>query len=875
MQRTQAAGMASVEAALLEMFLDTHPRAVEFLRYTKKNERGETPLHVAARRGEHRQCKKLLNEGALVNAGDYAGWTPLHEACSHAHFKVAKILIDGGANVNACSESLDTPLHDASSNGCEKLVWLLLHAGADRERVNSAGKRPIDLCPPERSSVYALLTSSSVPERCPSEGESPALQPLAANQLESANASHALSVSTTSPGDGSALKQPTPSPAETDITVHSETCLKGEGREFAHHPDANNSVQAVKIPEQRADLNTGSSLVSQEQGCVIDDGAVASSDERHEVKASADETSSSDKFLPSKEPSPPVTRRSVWREERDTSVKADEQTTGTQACSFEEDQSRDASHQEGDVALEQESRRGGRTRGAPRKFSSQPPPQISQKPPAVPERRKQRGRRRGRGGAASSGVVHPPHQATPVDDVYEFRSSPESDINVNKTVGEPGREMSAPPAAKRQRVTQPTPSPAPPETVEDEQREEQEESNDVGGGGVNESNDDKTDDVSDRKVPPLRISLPRTPSEEGAVVTGTDETSTTATNTGRRKGPKGHIKKQSSPDEGIPVEESGQRVTRSKVRQSGRQLREHPGSSCEGSTKRKGGQNGWRQRSVAASATNASSIAPSVVANDEQETITETEQPPLPPPNEEVEMVSEGTNTPEEEVSPSPMSLMQRNSYEGFRGLRSLIEQRWIKATSHENEPTKPSPPANYDQYMIVQKNYTPGNVDPCSSLKDAEGDQELTAELTTKLHELRATQSERRHHMEVSHKIERERLQMLAEREVLRNLTRRANQDKDELSAIRIIHESDIYNTWYMEGEREPRSVMEDDELKMKFERLGILTENRHKLESDALFAEQVFTWNAMIQKSGNPALCRFKNKVPRVPVVQIRFNL
>lgn len=63
------------------------------LKVHKKNERGETPLHVAARKGEHRLCRKLIEEGALINARDYAGWTPLHEACYHGHFKVAKLLL--------------------------------------------------------------------------------------------------------------------------------------------------------------------------------------------------------------------------------------------------------------------------------------------------------------------------------------------------------------------------------------------------------------------------------------------------------------------------------------------------------------------------------------------------------------------------------------------------------------------------------------------------------------------------------------------------------------------------------------------------------------------------------------------------------------
>ncbi|VDK67218.1 unnamed protein product, partial [Anisakis simplex] len=118
---TTAVGMASPNAA--GSSTHTTPKARRVAKVHKKNERGETALHVAARRGEHRLCKKLLQEGAMVNACDYAGWTPLHEACSHAHLKVAKVLISGGGNVNACSESGDTPLHDASSNGSEKVSY--------------------------------------------------------------------------------------------------------------------------------------------------------------------------------------------------------------------------------------------------------------------------------------------------------------------------------------------------------------------------------------------------------------------------------------------------------------------------------------------------------------------------------------------------------------------------------------------------------------------------------------------------------------------------------------------------------------------------------------------------------------------------------
>lgn len=42
----------------------------------KRNERGETPLHMAAIRGDAKQVKELISLGADVNVKDFAGTTP-------------------------------------------------------------------------------------------------------------------------------------------------------------------------------------------------------------------------------------------------------------------------------------------------------------------------------------------------------------------------------------------------------------------------------------------------------------------------------------------------------------------------------------------------------------------------------------------------------------------------------------------------------------------------------------------------------------------------------------------------------------------------------------------------------------------------------
>ena len=49
--------------------IDSTPRS----RVTKKNERGETPLHIACIKGDLKTATSLINQGAEVNEADNAG----------------------------------------------------------------------------------------------------------------------------------------------------------------------------------------------------------------------------------------------------------------------------------------------------------------------------------------------------------------------------------------------------------------------------------------------------------------------------------------------------------------------------------------------------------------------------------------------------------------------------------------------------------------------------------------------------------------------------------------------------------------------------------------------------------------------------------
>ncbi|KAK2849669.1 hypothetical protein Q7C36_008452 [Tachysurus vachellii] len=112
--------------------------------YMKRNHKGETPLHLAAIKGDVETTRELLEQGADPNLKDHAGWTPLHEACNLGHVGVVELLLQQGALINTPGYENDSPLHDAVRNGHAAVAKLLLHHGASITVLNIFGLRPVD-----------------------------------------------------------------------------------------------------------------------------------------------------------------------------------------------------------------------------------------------------------------------------------------------------------------------------------------------------------------------------------------------------------------------------------------------------------------------------------------------------------------------------------------------------------------------------------------------------------------------------------------------------------------------------------------------------------------------------------------------------------
>ncbi|KFU95635.1 Ankyrin repeat domain-containing protein 31, partial [Chaetura pelagica] len=110
----------------------------------KRNAKGETHLHIAARRGDLSLVKSLISSGLCVNQQDYAGWTAIHEASNKGFTEVILELLKAGANVN--SRSLDgvLPIHDAVSGNYLEAVRILLQHGANPCERDGSGKSALD-----------------------------------------------------------------------------------------------------------------------------------------------------------------------------------------------------------------------------------------------------------------------------------------------------------------------------------------------------------------------------------------------------------------------------------------------------------------------------------------------------------------------------------------------------------------------------------------------------------------------------------------------------------------------------------------------------------------------------------------------------------
>ena len=122
--------------AVAEVLIRWPKTNVEF-----RTAKDESPLMLAALKGQLDLAKKLIERGADVNK---TGWTPLHYAATGGHLALLNLLLENHAYIDAESPNKTTPLMMAAQYGNAESVKLLLEAGADASLRNQLGLNAID-----------------------------------------------------------------------------------------------------------------------------------------------------------------------------------------------------------------------------------------------------------------------------------------------------------------------------------------------------------------------------------------------------------------------------------------------------------------------------------------------------------------------------------------------------------------------------------------------------------------------------------------------------------------------------------------------------------------------------------------------------------
>jgi ankyrin repeat protein len=102
-----------------------------------------TPLHWAAIKGHAIVVSLLANAKAALNTLDKDGHTPLEDAASKGQVAVVDVLIKKGTGVNTHGAQGVTALHRAVKNGHIKTTQLLLDHGAQIDITDSEGRTPL------------------------------------------------------------------------------------------------------------------------------------------------------------------------------------------------------------------------------------------------------------------------------------------------------------------------------------------------------------------------------------------------------------------------------------------------------------------------------------------------------------------------------------------------------------------------------------------------------------------------------------------------------------------------------------------------------------------------------------------------------------
>eukprot|EP01086_Lenisia_limosa_P006788 TRINITY_DN25909_c0_g1_i1.p1 TRINITY_DN25909_c0_g1~~TRINITY_DN25909_c0_g1_i1.p1 ORF type:complete len:130 (+),score=36.19 TRINITY_DN25909_c0_g1_i1:76-465(+) len=121
---------------------------------------GETPLILAAQRGDLEKVTSLVAEGSNVNDRDWRGMVALHFAARNGHVEIATALLEAGASIEERDWQRWRPLHHAAARGHKNVVDMLLEKGCTVHLKTQADKTALEYAA-EFPEIAAAITAKT------------------------------------------------------------------------------------------------------------------------------------------------------------------------------------------------------------------------------------------------------------------------------------------------------------------------------------------------------------------------------------------------------------------------------------------------------------------------------------------------------------------------------------------------------------------------------------------------------------------------------------------------------------------------------------------------------------------------------------------
>ncbi|MEK6373849.1 MAG: ankyrin repeat domain-containing protein [Acidobacteriota bacterium] len=140
----------------------------------KDKDSGESPLHMAAKKGLAEAVDLLIAAKAEVNEPNGSGWTALYLAVAERHVDVVDRLLRAGADPNSevpFPPDENTPVARAASKGPPEMLALLLAAGGDPNRRGKGTASPLYLAARGRDSMKKVQLLLKAGARVVAEGD--------------------------------------------------------------------------------------------------------------------------------------------------------------------------------------------------------------------------------------------------------------------------------------------------------------------------------------------------------------------------------------------------------------------------------------------------------------------------------------------------------------------------------------------------------------------------------------------------------------------------------------------------------------------------------------------------------------------------------